>query len=54
VLVEISYRSTVIFFFSKRFQNSKSDPKFGQKGVILVVPMPGRKDSRMPFQLASF
>jgi hypothetical protein len=37
------YPYTVLYFFSKRFRKTKSDPKFGQTGVVLVTPMPGKK-----------
>jgi hypothetical protein len=30
-------------FLLKRFRNAKSDPKFGWRGVVLVIPIPGRK-----------
>jgi hypothetical protein len=35
----------VLFFFGKRFQNAKSGPKFGERGVVLIIPMPGKKGS---------
>jgi hypothetical protein len=35
----------VLFFFEKRFQNAKSGPKFGERGVMLVIPMRGKKGS---------
>jgi hypothetical protein len=31
-----------LFFFWKRFQNAKGDPKFSWKGVVLAIPMPGK------------
>jgi hypothetical protein len=31
------------FYFKKRFQNAKSDPKFCRKGAVLVIPKPGKK-----------
>jgi hypothetical protein len=34
---------TAVFFFCKRFQNTKSNPKFDHRGVVLVIPMPGKK-----------
>jgi hypothetical protein len=34
---------STIFFFKKQFWNAKSDPKFGQRKVVLVIPMPGNK-----------
>jgi hypothetical protein len=31
-----------LFFLKKMFQNAKSDPKFGQRGVALVISVPGK------------
>jgi hypothetical protein len=44
---------SVLFFFWNRFWNAKSDPKFGQRGVVLVIPMAGRKSPGPPFLLTS-
>jgi hypothetical protein len=32
-------------FLLKRFQNAKSGPKFGWRGVVVVIPLPGKKGS---------
>jgi hypothetical protein len=41
--------------FEKSFRmQTKSDPKFGHRGVVLVIPMPGKKSSGMLFWLANF
>jgi hypothetical protein len=34
--------------------NAKSDPKFGHWGVVLITPMPGKRGSKLPLQLAAF
>jgi hypothetical protein len=34
---------SAIFSKKKKFQNAWSDPKFGQRGKVLVIPMPGGK-----------
>jgi hypothetical protein len=31
--------------------NAKSGPKYGRRGVVLVIAMPGRKVSGIPFVL---
>lgn len=43
--------SSVLFLFWKRLQNAMSDTKFGQRGVVLVIPVPGKTGSGTPFQL---
>jgi hypothetical protein len=34
------------FFFWKRLWNAKSDSKFGRRGVVLVIPMPGKEEGK--------
>jgi hypothetical protein len=44
-----------LFSLKRRFWNTNSDPKFGQRRVVLVIPMPGEeKGSGIPFRFASF
>jgi hypothetical protein len=44
-----------LFSLKRRFWNTNSDPKFGQKRVVLVIPMPEEeKGSGIPFWIASF
>jgi hypothetical protein len=31
------------FFLNKTFWDTNNDPKFGRRGVVLVIPMPGKK-----------
>jgi hypothetical protein len=40
--------------FLKKKVLKHSDPKSGQRGVVLVIQIPGKKVSRMPFWLTSF
>jgi hypothetical protein len=35
--------TSAIFISEKRFWNAKSDPKFGRRVVVLVIPMPGKR-----------
>jgi hypothetical protein len=30
-------------FLKKKSPGTQSDPKFGRRGVVLVIPMPGKK-----------
>jgi hypothetical protein len=44
-----------VLFYLKKIRNAYSDPKFGQRGKVLVIPMSGKKKgSGMLFWLASF
>jgi hypothetical protein len=44
----------MLIFFRKWFRNAKSGPKFGRRGVVLVILMPGEKGSGTPFRIACF
>jgi hypothetical protein len=33
---------STIFIKKKKFRNAKSDPKFGRRGVVLVITLPGK------------
>jgi hypothetical protein len=37
------WKYSALFFFQKGFWNTKSDPIFGQIGVVLVIAVPGNK-----------
>jgi hypothetical protein len=54
----VSVCSCIVFIsaicLSKRFRNAKNDPKFGLRGVVLVMQIPGKKCSGTSFRLASF
>jgi hypothetical protein len=47
------YLLPALFFLKKRFWIAKNDPKFRQKGMVLVIPVPGKKGSGTLFHLAS-
>jgi hypothetical protein len=32
-----------VLFYLKKIRNTYSDPKFGQRGKVLVIPMSGKK-----------
>jgi hypothetical protein len=42
------------YFSFEKGSGMQSDPKFGHRGVMLEIPMPGKKCSGMPFKLVSF
>jgi hypothetical protein len=47
------FNYTAVFFFWKTFLYAKSGQKFGRRGVVLVIRMPGIKGSGTLFRLAS-
>jgi hypothetical protein len=38
----------------KKSQNAKSDSKFDKRWRMLIIPITGKKGSRMPYWLAFF
>jgi hypothetical protein len=42
------------YFSFEKVSGTQSDPKFGLRGVLLVIPVPGRKGSGTLFQVVYF
>jgi hypothetical protein len=50
--LEMCFTSQSYFSLIKG-SGTQSDPKFGRRGVVLLIPKPGKKGPGMPFRIAS-
>jgi hypothetical protein len=46
--------STIFLKKKKVPERKECDPKCGRRGVVLIIPISGKKGFGTPFQLASF